>query len=324
MLLFLLSCFSFVFFLSKSLFLPPLPPWAGEARLLSLPPSSALLGLLRRRRKTLILAAKADPTAGISILDLPDLALEIVLGKLPPSGLCAMAAVCRSFRHRCGIDRLWSRHLEEKWGRLLEFIPDQKNSIMAFYRSIETGRLCFPAQIFNRENGHPGFMLSCYDAEVSYDSVTDTFMARYPPHGRRAAAIEEDVTWERLRAPPVSASAYDLYSSNSLANLRPGDHVEVQWRRNKEFPYGWWYGVVGHLAPCSGDELHCHCGTSGEVVLEFKQYSAGSRWRRAILRREGSQEEGNEVAGFYGGVRKLNRRDEIAAWLRLLPTTSLD
>lgn len=28
------------------------------------------------------------------------------------------------------------------------------------------------------QNGHVGFMLSCYDAELSYDSRTDTFQAR--------------------------------------------------------------------------------------------------------------------------------------------------
>lgn len=29
------------------------------------------------------------------------------------------------------------------------------------------------------QHGHVGFMLSCYDAELSYDRRTDTFQARY-------------------------------------------------------------------------------------------------------------------------------------------------
>lgn len=61
---------------------------------------------------------------------------------------------------------------------------------------------------------------------------------RYPPHGRRAAAIETDVTWDRLRAPPVDTPPHDLHISDCLADIRPGDHIEIQWRRNKEFPYG--------------------------------------------------------------------------------------
>ncbi|KAG6504374.1 hypothetical protein ZIOFF_036706 [Zingiber officinale] len=43
------------------------------------------------------------------------------------------------------------------------------------------------------QHGHLGFMLSCYDAEVSYDGRTDTFLARYPPHGRRTVVIEESL-----------------------------------------------------------------------------------------------------------------------------------
>ncbi|KAG6468042.1 hypothetical protein ZIOFF_072608 [Zingiber officinale] len=87
-------------------------------------------------------------------------------------------------------------------------------------------------------HGHLGFMLSCYDAEVSYDGRTDTFLARYPPHGRKTVVIEA-VEWDRLRPPPMDTPAYDLHISNCLNDLQPGDHIEIQWRRNKEFPYGW-------------------------------------------------------------------------------------
>ena len=61
---------------------------------------------------------------------------------------------------------------------------------------------------------------------------------RYPPHGRRAIAIENSIPWERLRAPPVDTPPHDLHTSDCLNELRPGDHIEIQWRRNKEFPYG--------------------------------------------------------------------------------------
>lgn len=110
-------------------------------------------------------------------------------------------------------------------------------------------------------------MLSCYDAELSYDTHTDTFQARYkislmstfihhiffltrhqkltfigdfryPPHGRRAVAVEKGVTWDRLREAPIDASPHHLHVSDYLKDLKPGDHIEIQWRRNKEFPYG--------------------------------------------------------------------------------------
>ncbi|CAA6654426.1 unnamed protein product [Spirodela intermedia] len=197
--------------------------------------------------------------------------------------------------------------LTSKFGAAAEtkpWLPD--NSIMSWYLAIETGFFRFPAQVFNRENGHVGFMLSCYDAELSYDSRTDTFT--------------EGVPWERLRAPPVESSAHDLHVSDCLADLRPGTML----RSSGEGTRSWWYGVVGHLGSCGGNELHCRCHRSDAVALEFNQYTEGSRWRRAILSRKDHREEGNEAEGFYGGVRKLRRDDEIAAWRRLWPTGVLD
>ncbi|KAF4371978.1 F-box protein At2g26850 [Cannabis sativa] len=198
------------------------------------------------------------------------------------------------------------------------------DSIMAWYLALETGNFFFPAQVYNRENGHVGFMLSCYDAQVSYDPRTDTFQARYPPHGRRAVAVETGVPWERLRAPPVETPPHDLHLSDCLHELCPGDHIEIQWRRNKEFPYGWWYGVVGHLESCDGNENYCRCHDSDTVVLDFNQYTPGSRWRHTTVSRKDHREEGNEADGFYGGIRKLNKEEEISTWKKIWPAETLD
>jgi hypothetical protein len=62
------------------------------------------------------------------------------------------------------------------------------------------------------------------------------FFDRYSPNGRWT--IEENIKWERLRVPPIDSSSHVLHISDCLDDLRPGDHVEIQWRRNKEFPYG--------------------------------------------------------------------------------------
>ncbi|XP_057484278.1 F-box protein At2g26850-like isoform X1 [Actinidia eriantha] len=200
------------------------------------------------------------------------------------------------------------------------------HSVMSWYLALETGKFWFPAQVYNRElqNGHVGFMLSCYDAELCYNSRTDTFQARYPPHGRRAVVVENGVTWDRLRAPPIDTNPHDLHNSVCLNELRPSDHIEIQWRRNKEFPYGWWYGVVGHLESCDGSDNYCRCHESDMVVLEFNQYARGSRWRRTSVHRKDHREEGNEADGFYGGIRKLHSNDEISIWKQLWPAEVLE
>ncbi|KAH0465847.1 hypothetical protein IEQ34_005950 [Dendrobium chrysotoxum] len=382
----LISALSFFLLLSKSLPLQPLPSWAKEGRLLSFlfVKEFHLLSLNSVKYVFKSMAAKKlasriesiEDSNEISVLDLPELALECILGKLSPAGLCNMAGVCRSLRQRCRSDYLWERQMKEKWGRVIgktaernwrkylnarnessisnsvgkpkrlfgslsrlwslswlklrldgsrklkSPLPD--DSIMSWYLSLESGKFWFPAQIYNREHGHVGFMLSCYDAELSYDCNTDTFHAKYPPHGRRTIVIEEGVEWDRIRAPPIDTLAHDLHISDCLHDLHPGDHIEIQWRRNKEFPYGWWYGVVGHLQPCDGNEHFCRCHSSETIILEFNQYTPGSRWRQATINRKDHREEGNETDGFYGGIRKLYSKDEISTWRQLWPADILE
>ncbi|XP_020587540.1 F-box protein At2g32560-like [Phalaenopsis equestris] len=385
---FLISAFSFFLLLSRSLPLQPLPSWANEGRLLSFLFAQEFHLLYVNSIKYFFksMAAKkhasriesiADSTE-ISVLDLPELALECILEKLSPAGLCNMAGVCRSLRQRCRSDYLWERQMREKWGRVIgkaaerswikylnvrnessvateasigktkrlfgsltrlwllsllklrldgsgkhrSSLPD--DSIMSWYLSLETGKFWFPAQIYNREHGHVGFMLSCYDAELSYDSTTDAFRARYPPHGRRTIVTEEGVEWDRIRATPTDNNPHDLHLSDCLHDLHPGDHIEIQWRRNKEFPYGWWYGVVGHLERCDGYEHFCRCHSSETIILEFNQYTPGSRWRQTTVNRKDHREEGNETDGFYGGIRKLYSKVEISTWRQLWPTDILE
>lgn len=214
----------------------------------------------------------------------------------------------------------WNRLKLDSRVKLRTTLP--VDSIMSLYLSLETGKFWFPGQVFNRENGHVGFMLSCYDAELCYDSRADNFRARFSAEGR--ATVEHDIEWNRLRASAVDTPAHSLHLSDCLDDLKPGDHIEIQWRRNIEFPYGWWYGVVGHSEPCDGCKLHCQCHSSDTVLLEFKQYTLGSRWRETVINRKDHREIGDEANGFYGGIRKVYNEDEIWMWRRLWPTQPVE
>ncbi|KAF8751306.1 hypothetical protein HU200_012184 [Digitaria exilis] len=199
------------------------------------------------------------------------------------------------------------------------------DTMAMWYRALECGEFWFPAQVYNREqDGHVGFVLSCYDAHLRYDRRTDTFTARYPPHGRKPAKEEDGVQWSRIRAPPVSTPAHDLHASDCLEALRPGDHFEIQWRKNKDFPYGWWYGVVGHQASCNANEHLCRCHEDDTIVLEFQHYAPGSRWRQSTVSRKDHMETGDETDGFYGGIRRLQTKDEISTWRRFWPVDVLN
>ena len=60
------------------------------------------------------------------------------------------------------------------------------------------------------------------------------------------------------------------------------------------------------------------------IILEFNQYTPGSKWRRASVNRKDHREGGNETDGFYGGIRKLHSKYEIAKWKKMWPTEVLE
>lgn len=60
------------------------------------------------------------------------------------------------------------------------------------------------------------------------------------------------------------------------------------------------------------------------LILEFNQYTPGSRWRKTTINRKDHREEGNEADGFYGGIRKVNNEEEIKMWKRLWPVEVLE
>ncbi|MED6145738.1 hypothetical protein PIB30_028099 [Stylosanthes scabra] len=50
-------------------------------------------------------------------------------------------------------------------------------------------------------------------------------------------AIEHGMQWERLRSSLVDTAPHDLHITDCLNDLHPGDHIDIKWKRNKEFPY---------------------------------------------------------------------------------------
>lgn len=223
---FIIYCVSFIL-LSKSFTHKPQRPWKEEMKLF-LPwfwrelSSSFLVSWIKKIRlnatsllhvPTIFMpfkkmgpsskVEKVEEEEDISLLDLPDLALECILDRLSPSGLCSMAAVCSSLRDRCITDHFWDKHMKHKWGRLIGdaayqewqrhvasrkrvIIFDQSkkkgffesafqgiwtfpwfrhklqsngksrsslpvDSTMSWYISLESGKIWFPAQVYNRE-----------------------------------------------------------------------------------------------------------------------------------------------------------------------------
>ena len=147
MLFIFVTCFSFILFFRYSLPIKPLPSWASEMRLLSfyfwkdlsiLFPSSKILkktlfssymfspktakkiNTLSRNTESMMIEGKEqEKVAEMSVLDLPNLALECILERLEPDGLCKMACVSTYLKDMCLSDHLWEGHMKKRWGRII-------------------------------------------------------------------------------------------------------------------------------------------------------------------------------------------------------------
>ncbi|KAI4353075.1 hypothetical protein L6164_002050 [Bauhinia variegata] len=165
----------------------------------------------------------------------------------------------------------------EDFGQLISC--SRKNNFMrSMYISLESGKFWFPAQIYR------GLVLC--NALLSYDSKTDNFQAREQTGGWHF--LGKNISWDMLRSPRVE-TPFVLHVSDCLDDLKPGDHIEIQWRPTRERPY----------------EMY---------VVEFKQYPPGSSMRRVLLSRTDDGEQTDKSGGFYGGTRKLQSEEEIERW----------
>ncbi|RDX86744.1 F-box protein, partial [Mucuna pruriens] len=128
--------------------------------------------------------------------------------------------------------------------------------------------------------------------------------------------LGKNIEWDMVRVPVVNSPPYVMHVSDCL-DLKPGDHIEIQWRGNTQCPYDWWYAVIGHLDSCNENYCQCHC--SDTLIVEFRQYPEISNMRRIRLSRKNYGEQGDQSSGFYGGIRKLHNEDEIETWKKLFP-----
>lgn len=55
----------------------------------------------------------------ISLLDLPETAMECILECFSPTELCILSQVCSSLKVRCRSDHLWEKHIKRKWGKVI-------------------------------------------------------------------------------------------------------------------------------------------------------------------------------------------------------------
>lgn len=221
------TCFSFILFFRYSLPIKPLPSWAFEMRLLSFYfwndfsklffPFSKLFFSTKKHNnynnnnntfsitkknssenKMMIIGEKKEQEEGMSVLDLPNLALECILERLDPDGLSMMSCVSTYLRDLCLTDHLWEPHMNKRWGRIIssaaykqwELTKDHSNYFLPGCDKRSTGSLIgyfsklWPVMLlrssfnyYDDDCGHDNKMKMKISSYPSIDSIVSCYRA---------------------------------------------------------------------------------------------------------------------------------------------------
>eukprot|EP00429_Kryptoperidinium_foliaceum_P051310 CAMPEP_0176116014 /NCGR_PEP_ID=MMETSP0120_2-20121206/58263_1 /TAXON_ID=160619 /ORGANISM="Kryptoperidinium foliaceum, Strain CCMP 1326" /LENGTH=188 /DNA_ID=CAMNT_0017450259 /DNA_START=25 /DNA_END=591 /DNA_ORIENTATION=+ len=177
-------------------------------------------------------------------------------------------------------------------------------------------------------------------ASVRFDAETSSYVARYLSASEARAEVIPHDMGHRLRfcppsarrllrlprsplPPPAAAShigapccahlplAYPHRVLEGFVGLCVGEGVELQWKRQPNSPFGWWWATLEEFH----EEDH---GETATAVLVFGHFPPASRWYRLAVRFGDGRQRPCALGGFTGGLRSATD-EEARQWMRFFP-----
>jgi len=164
--------------------------------------------------------------------------------------------------------------------------------------------------------------MACYDALAKYIGSGLVSIA-YPKHFKRSHEIR---ALSDLRQVPDDLfdkeggyDPWELYWPPALTveDLKPGDHVEVQWKNTRSAQFGWWKGVFASRSH------KCDRGFP-EITVVFPHFHEHAPFY-SVTFPYGAPEETDDSFVSYnavGGLR-LVRNDQLSQWKTFTPSKKL-
>ena len=206
-------------------------------------------------------------------------ALFVVAEYLTPLELGTVAGCCSTFMQQvCGSNYIWQCLYTSRFGALYPATNMKQQTWQATYKMFLFGESHMTVQVINRETERNlEFTMSAYDAKASYRLELNAWHVTYLNDDR--GVVCETVPTKQLRPIPTDLgsattpySPWKLYRHPAVATAAAvktqkiyavGDGVEIQWKRQKQHPYGWWYGVISDIWHGDTEET---TGKVGEIV----------------------------------------------------------
>jgi len=236
---------------------------------------------------------------------------------------------------------IWQIAYCDRWPAFYDSLLHQgMNEWHTQYRKTWEGVLECTLEVFDREK-KLGFTMAAMPAKVRYCRGTGhhaRYHARYLSASKGVQEIIPVKEEHRLRFCPesarhqlcphtsqlqytpagstqtagtASAAEYPYRVLEGISGLEEGQDVEVQWKMQKESPFGWWFG---HL-----ESLHNEPnGLRASATITFRHFPETSRWYRMNIRIGGPEEHQNELGGYTGGLRPVSN-EEAGRWKVFFP-----
>lgn len=241
----------------------------------------------------------------MNLVGLPNEVLSHLILWLDVPDILNCRLVCKRLQSICDDNEIWF----EKFKRFFPFYTVPENSLSSYnyrdlFRKVYLGLLSLSVQIINVVEGRE---MSAYNCIVKYDCVEDSY--GYEMAIQRVFDVEiylnDKVDIGKLRPiPPEVAelSQYEAFECPYMDEIKVGDEIEVQWRHDRNEPFGWWRGFV--------DEIREH-----GFIIHFPQYPRYSHWYSLFAPKDISSNLSatEDNIGLVGGIRKVTPK-ESSQW----------
>ncbi|KAF7819132.1 F-box protein [Senna tora] len=241
----------------------------------------------------------------VSLMDLPESTLDYILERLSPLDLCNISEVCTSLLGRSRSNRLWEKHIQLKWGRLLgdvaykeweghvkrimnneaSLLPPNANGLLGTLRGVWP-LLCLASYLENPRDLTFLLMSNCSNLALYISLQSGRFW--FPSQRRRL---------------------YDaLLSYDCVSNTFRARYPTLGWRGIEENIKWDRIGTMVLLVTWN------HVRRMRIIVLVcIVLFHRSESLKAVVLNRKVN---GVQIIGFwkFGGIRKLDNQEDIQRW----------
>eukprot|EP00929_Paragymnodinium_shiwhaense_P034701 TRINITY_DN18849_c0_g1_i1.p1 TRINITY_DN18849_c0_g1~~TRINITY_DN18849_c0_g1_i1.p1 ORF type:complete len:320 (-),score=89.02 TRINITY_DN18849_c0_g1_i1:539-1498(-) len=281
----------------------------------------------QRQLQKELLRRAAESVMSLACLAEGLLAADVVSFLGTPSELVNLSMTSRSVGQQLALEKhpKWEELFQRRFAVLHESMKHMgAGDWRRVYKLTIEGSCACLVEVFHRQK-HQAFALTAQAAWVRWDAKAACYSAKYlsaqPTEAEAIPAAEASrlrfcplavrdalrpgkmpTPAERQAPDPVFPYPYRVLPGVD-ESLEVGGGVEVQFKMQKDSPFGWWYGRLESLNQDAA-------GNIATATVAFDQFPEDSCWRQMHVEFGDGKLRSNDLGGFVGGIRACNAKEK--------------